>query len=300
MTRPSNLLQAVRNPFYVTRGIGARDSAILWHDGVLHCFYTGSYQGADTYFSHIEHLCTRDFVTWERCPDVVSDPPIFWSVGNVIRVKDEWVLCMQDYRVPPGEKWAGDDARLWITKSPDLMKWGTPISINPGGCNVRWRPTRRQVDPFIVEHDGRYWCFYKGGGLGLLVSDDLLHWREASVDRPVFAPADTPDGSSMENPCVVRAGGEFVLFFSPNRKQRGIGMARSTDLIRWRDSRYLEFPKRSWMLGRGVPNAAMVIDVRADLGVWLMVFHSDDDEKVVHSGVLGLAWSENLTDWSCP
>jgi hypothetical protein len=44
----------------------------------------------------------------------------------------------------------------------------------------------------------------------------------------------------------------------------------------------------------------MVIDVRADLGVWLMVFHSDDDEKVVHSGVLGLAWSENLTDWSCP
>ncbi len=294
------MLSAIRNPILVPRGVGVRDAAILWHDGVLHCFYTASFQGNGTIVSHIEHVQSRDLRTWERCPDVVADPPVFWSVGNVIRAQGEWVLCMQDYRIPPGEKFAGDDARLWTARSADLMTWKPPVSINPGGANVRWRPTKRQIDPFIVGHAGRYWCFYKGGGLGLLASDDLVHWTEACVDRPAFAPADTPDGSSMENPCVVRDGDEFVLFFSPNRKQRGIGVARSTDLIAWHDSRYLDFPKRPWMLGRGVPNAAMVIDVRADLGVWLMVFHSDDDEHVLHSGVLGLAWSENLVDWNCP
>lgn len=296
--RPSSPLQAVRNPFCVPRGIGARDSAIHWHDGVLHCFYTASYQGPDTYFSHIEHLCTRDLVNWERCPDVVSDPPIYWSVGNVIRALGEWVLCMQDYRVPPGEKWAGDDARLWITKSPDLMKWGTPISINPEGCRVNWRPTRRQVDPFIVEHNGRYWCFYKGGGLGLLVSEDLVHWEEACVDRPAFAPSDTPDNSTVENPCVVRDGEEYVLFFVPMRPG-GIGIARSKNLVQWHDARYLDFPQAPWMNGCR-PNAPMVIDTRGDLGAWLMVLDSGGPKGVPHSGSLGLAWSENLVDWTCP
>lgn len=213
----SGLLKAIRNPFYVPRGIGARDAAILWHDGALHCFYTGSYQGKETFYSHIEHIRTRDLATWERCPDVVADPPVYWSVGNVIRAHGEWVLCMQDYRVPPGEKWAGDDARLWITRSADLMTWQPPVSINPVGAQVNWRPGRRQIDPFLVEHDGRCWCFYKGGGLGLLVSDDLIAWREACVDRPAIGPMDTPDGCTMENPCVVRDGDEFVLFFAPNR-----------------------------------------------------------------------------------
>ena len=297
-SQPSSLLKAVRNPFFVPNGIGARDAAILWHDGELHCFFTGSYQGKETFYSHIEHIRTRDFATWERCPDVVSEPPIFWSVGNVIRAHGEWVLCMQDYRVPPGEKWAGDDARLWLVKSPDLMTWGTPVCMRPEGCTVNWRPTRRQVDPFLVEHDNRYWCFYKGGGLGLLVSDDLAHWEEACPDRPAFAPSDTPDNGTVENPCVVRDGDEFVLFFVPMRAG-GIGMARSRNLVQWHDCRYLDFPRAPWMNGCK-PNAPMVIDTRADLGVWLMVLHSAEPEGVPHTGSLGLAWSTNLIDWACP
>lgn len=64
-----------------------------------------------------------------------------------------------------------------------------------------------------MEHAGRYWCFYKTAGcLGLMVSDDLRHWEEASPDRPVLGPADTPDGASVENPCVVRDGAEYVMF----------------------------------------------------------------------------------------
>ena len=96
----------------------------------------------------------------------------------------------------------------------------------------------------------------------------------------------------------MRDGDEFALFFAPCRKQRGIGIARSKDLTHWYRARYLASPQRSWMLGP--PNAAMVIDTRAELGVWLMVFHTDEDERVPHSGVLGLAWSRDLTDWQCP
>jgi len=295
-----NLLDNIQNPICTPRGVGVRDAAILWHEGVLHCFYTASFQGEGTIISQIEHIQSRDLRNWERCPDVVTDPPVFWSVGNVIRANNEWVLCMQDYRIPIGEKWAGDDARLWLTRSADLMTWGDPVSMNPVGAQVQWRPTQRQIDPYIVEHEGRYYCFYKGGGLGLLVSEDLITWKEASPERPVFSAQDTPDGSGMENACVVRDGDEFVLFFAPNRVQRGVGTARSKDLFHWYDTRYFDLPKRPWMIGHQVANAAMVVDARQDLGAWLMVFHSDDDEVTPHSGVLALAWSENLVDWHCP
>ena len=155
----------IKNPFLVPQGVGVRDAAIHWHDGVLHCFYTASYRGEGTIVSHIEHVCSRDLITWARCPDVVADPPVFWSVGNVIRAQGAWILCMQDYRIPPGEKFAGDDARLWITRSADLMTWQPPVSINPGGAQVNWRPGARSIRSWSSTTDGTG-ASTKAGGWG--------------------------------------------------------------------------------------------------------------------------------------
>jgi len=296
---------AIENPFLKPYGgIGVRDAALVHHDGILYCFYTASYWNGETFISNIDLVSTRDLVNWTRPRHVVAAPPVFWSPGNVLRVHGDWMLCMQDYRVKPGELFAGDDARLWLARSRDLLNWGQPEPMNPAGARVKWSDTARQIDPFLVEHDGRYWCFYKGsiptgnGSLGLLVSEDLRQWTEVCVDRAAIGPADTPDGSAVENPCVVRDGDEFVLFFSPCRRARGIGVARSGDLIHWRDVRYLEFPKPSWI--RHGPNAAMVIDQRAEYGRWLMVLHADRDGEGPHGGILGLAWSEDLEHWVCP
>jgi predicted GH43/DUF377 family glycosyl hydrolase len=214
-------------------------------------------------------------------------------------------MVHQSYPVPPGQKYGGPDCRLWLSRSDDLVNWGRPEPLNPGGAKVRWTGISRQIDGYIVPHDGRYWCLYKGssweagkGGLGLMVSSDLRTWEEASPDRPVIGPRDTPDGSAVENPCVLKVGGEFRCFFAPCRSHRVIGAARSDDLLVWRDVRYLDVQEPAW-LWEGF-NAPFVLDMRNVCGKWLMVFHTDRDSVIVHTGIIGLAWSDDLEHWHCP
>jgi hypothetical protein len=126
-----------------------------------------------------------------------------------------------------------------------------------------------------------------------MVSDDLVEWMEASRDRPVLGSDDTPDGATVENPCVVRDGGEFVMFFAPCRKGRGIGVARSDDLFHWRDVRYLGFPDLPW--AEGGPTAAMVLDLRDVCGEWVMAFHGERPGP--HAAALGIAHSPDMEHW---
>ena len=289
-----------RNPFLKPSGgrIGVRDSALHYHDGVLRCFFTASYWNGETFRSQIQSVQTTDLVTWTQPTPIFTNPPTFWSVGNVLFVDGCWVMCMQSYPIEPFHSYAGEESRLWISRSPDLSRWQTPVSMNPQGARLRWTDSRRQIDPFFIRHLDQYWCFYKcSGSLSALVSTDLSAWREASPDRPLLSRNDTPDNVNVENPCILRHGDEFVLFFSACRDPHAIGTARSTDLLHWRDVRYLEFPSRPWM-PQG-PNGAMTIDLRAECGKWLMVLHADWS-LMPHSGFLALAWSEDLEHWTCP
>ena len=86
------------------------------------------------------------------------------------------------------------------------------------------------------------------------------------------------------------------MFFAPCRTGRGVGVARSDDLLNWRDVRYLDFPELAW--APAGPTAAMVLDLRAECGVWLMAFHGE--RRGPHSAAIGLAWSEDLDRWHCP
>lgn len=182
-------------------------------------------------------------------------------------------------------------------ESEDLIDWNEPYLLEARGCQANWCKSKRQIDPYLVRHDDKFWCFYKSEGqLGLLVSDDLKVWREASPDAPVLSAAQTPDGSSVENACVVREGEEWALFFAPCRTGRGIGTARSMDLIHWREVRYLDFPTLPW--APGGPTAAMVLDTREERGNWTMFFHGD--RQAPHGAALGWATGEDLENWRCP
>ncbi len=176
-------------------------------------------------------------------------------------------------------------------ESRDVYTWSEPRLLQPSGCKAAWATSRRQIDPYLVEHGGQFWCFYKTDGcLGLLASPDLHDWQEASPTRPVLSAEETPDGSSVENPCVVKDGDTLVLFFSPCRTGRGIGGARSDNLVTWRDVRYLDFPDLPW--APGGPSAAMVLDTRTERGHWTMFFHGD--RQGPHGAALGTAWSDDL------
>lgn len=274
--------------------IATRDPAGFFHDGIYHCFHTAVEHRDDRYELFVDVTRSPDLTTWSVPRRLTSAGLNFSSPGNVLWHRDRWMLCVQSYPTKPGQAYGSDESRLWLMESFDLEAWSEPVLLQPAGCRTNWTKSRRQIDPYLVHHDGQFWCFYKTDGqLGLLVSNDLQSWDEASPDRPVLSTAQTPDGSTVENPCVISHDGEFRLFFSPCRDGRGVGVARSTDLQHWDDVRYLDFPPLPW--APGGPTAAMVLDTRAERGEWTMFFHGDRAKP--HGAALGLAWSDDLENW---
>ncbi len=287
----------IRNPVLDREpAVSARDPAMVLHDGVVRCFHTAVERGQGSYRLFVDVAESTDLAHWSNLRRLTRSTLNFSSPGNVLRVGDRWLLCIQSYPIPPGEVYGSEESRLWLMASHDLVNWTEPRPLAPQGCRACWSKSRRQVDPYIMTHDSRYWCFYKTDGcLGLLVSTDLANWQEASPGRPVLSRDDTPDGSTVENPCVVFDGREFVLFFSPCRRGRGIGVARSDDLLHWRGVRYLELPPLPW--APGGPTAAFVADWREPFGRWIMAFHGERDAP--HRAALALARSDDLEHWCC-
>ena len=294
-------LTSTPTPFLDLGAAAARDPALVFDGERLRCYYTLAEQSAGHYWLSVEVVDTRDLQTWSHPRRLTVSPLNFSSPGNALRVGNEWVLCVQSYPIDPGEKYGNETSRLWLMRSPDLQNWSEPRMIYPQGCQVRWTASQRQIDPYLVRHAGNFYCFYKTGGqLGLLVSPDLDHWQEASPDRPVLGAGDTPDGVTVENPCVVEAPGGYAMIFAPCRPLRGIGLAYSTDLLRWQDVHYLDFPALPW--ADNGPTAGMVLDLRRETGRWLMAFHGERaaHQTNAHSAALALAWGEDLENWVLP
>ncbi len=293
-------LQAIKNPILdLAPMVFPRDPLLVEHDGVYRCWYTAAETRPDGFQLHLDEIRSTDLVNWSAPRRLLDDPLGFSSPGSMIRHGNRWVMALQSYPIPPGHDWADDSARLWLMESDDLENWDPPRQLKPEGCTANWAKSRRQIDPCIVAHDGKFWCFYKTDGqLGLLVSDDLQEWEEALPDRPVLSRKDTPDKVTLENVCLLRDGGEWLMFFSPCRDGRGVGMARSRNLLDWHGVRYVDFPAVDW--AHNGPTAPMVIDRRENLGVWLMIFHGEDRRANPHGAALGLAWSRDLIKWTLP
>ena len=274
-----------------------RDPLVLHEAGMWRVFHTAVRPTATGYALRIDVAESTDLATWSVRTLFPEAAENFSSPGSILRVGDAWVLCLQSYPIDPGALWGNEQARLWLSTSRDLRTWSPPRPILVSGELPAWTSSLRKIDPFLIAHGGRYWCLYKAvGQLGLLVSDDLNTWSDVSLQAPVFAARQTPDGSTIENPCVVAVDGRFALFFSPCREGRGIGLAWSDDLHKWGEVEYLDFPALPW--APGGPTAAMVIDRRAAEGGWLMAFHGDrPTPENGHGAAIAFARSDDLRTW---
>ena len=294
-------LSSTPTPFLDLGTAAARDPALVYDGQRLRCYYTLVERSGARYQLSVEVVETRDLQTWSPPRRLTVSPLNFSSPGNALRVGDEWVLCVQSYPVDPGGVYGNETSRLWLMRSPDLQDWSEPYIIYPQGCQARWAASHRQIDPYLVRCSGNFYCFYKTGGqLGLLVSPDLDHWQEASPDCPVLGTGDTPDGATVENPCVVEVPGGYAMVFAPCRPMRGIGLAYSSDLLRWQDVHYLDFPVLPW--ADNGPTAGMVLDLHCETGRWLMAFHGERtaQQSNAHSAALALAWGGDLEHWVLP
>lgn len=276
-----------------------RDPAVVCHAGWLRLFFTLVKVEPDgRAFSYCAWSKSRDLASW-------SEPVIFTprdqklnygSPGNVVRHGGDWVLCLQTYPRPNGEKYGNADARIWTMRSKDLERWSEPELLRVKGADVPQGKMGRMIDPFLLEdkdEPGKWWCFFKQNGVSRSWTRDFKVW--------------TFDGHAPagENACVLIDGGGYVLFHSPDN---GIGVKRSVDLRHWSDEGVLTLGQAGWPWAQGRLTAGFVIDLRRtpEIGKALMFFHgSDFPEKSPKGGFdnfasIGIAWSDDLWHWCWP
>jgi len=277
-----------------------RDPAVLYHEGIFYLFHSLVRKESDgVYFWYIGLSKSEDLIDWTE-PEALTprDQYLnFSSPGSVVRAGEEWVLCMQTYPTPHGMVHAGDDARIWITRSRDLETWSGPEILLVEGPGVPMERMGRSIDAFLVgdrDEAGKWWCFYKyrQEGIRFAWSGDLLTW--------------TPFGrvEAGENPCVVMDGADYVLFHSPGN---GIGVMRSPDLVEWRDAGRITLGQTRWSWAEGRLTAGFVLDLRHDPGIgkYLLFFHGSSKEgkeqwRAHGAASIGVAWSDDLVDWNWP
>jgi hypothetical protein len=294
-------LSAIPSPI-VFRGDATaayRDPTVIYHDGWFRLFFTLVKVEPDKRpFSYTAWSKSRDLIHWSE--PVVFTPRDqnlnFGSPGSIIRHDGQWVLCLQTYPRPNGERYGNASSRIWMMRSEELETWGEPELLRVKGPNVPMDEMGRMIDAYLLEdkdQPGKWWCFYKQAGMSMSWSRDLKTWTYAGRT------------AAGENACVIIDDDEYVLFHSP---ANGIGVKRSNDLKTWRDEGVLTLGQPTWAWAQGRLTAGFVLDLRKDpmVGKALMFFHgSDFAESDPRGGFdnfasIGLAWSDDLKTWTWP
>jgi hypothetical protein len=296
----SPLLRSLHSPvlFAGDETTAYRDPAAIYHHGSFYLYFT---------FIRLEERETYSYVAWSKSRDLQqwTEPKIitprdksleFSSPGDVVWTEDGWVLCLQTYPRPNGERYGNKNSRVWTMHSQDLEHWSTPELLRVKGPDVSERDMGRMIDPYILKDKdvpGKWWCFYKQNGISMSYSWDLSTWTYAGRT------------SAGENPCVIVDKGDYVLFHSP---ANGIGMKRSNDLVNWRDDGLLTLGQKDWPWAYGRLTGGFVLDLRSEpwVGRALMFFHgSQFPEEDPRGGFnnfasIGVAWSGDLHEWFWP
>jgi predicted GH43/DUF377 family glycosyl hydrolase len=294
-------LRALNSPiiFHGDAHTAYRDPAALYNDGWFYLFFSvNNIESNGDTFQRTAWSKSRDLISWTK-PDIFTprDKSLnYSSPGDVIRFNNQWVLCLQTYPRPQGERYGNKSSRIWIMRSDDLEHWGPAELLRVKGPDVPVEKMGRMIDPFLLQDKDdptKWWCFFKQNGQSYSWSHDLKNWTFAGSVH------------AGENACVVVVNNQYVLFHSP---ANGIGVKRSSDLKTWQDDGVLTLGQRDWPWAAGRITAGFVLDGRSIPGVgkYLMFFHGSQYPEVDPRGgfdnfaSIGIAWSSDLAHWEWP
>lgn len=129
-----------------------------------------------------------------------------------------------------------DELHLAHATAPALLGPWTkqPFALS---TDAAWGETHLWA-PHVIEHDGRYWMFYCGGGsalesyrLHLATSDDCVTWTR-HPDNPLVV-----DGYAARDPMVFRYRGRWLMYYTATSEPEGgnhiVAAATSDDLVHW-------------------------------------------------------------------
>jgi hypothetical protein len=276
-----------------------RDPLIIYAEEKFWLFYSLATNETDSIiqgkaFWQIAYSTSEDLKTWST-PKFITPKNLdlnYSSPGSITKDGDEWVLALQTYPTPNGEKFGNKNSRLWTMRSKNLKHWSTPQLMMFMGSNVLSKDMPRMIDPCIIQdkdQSEKWWCFSKiNSSVNMSWSKDLITWNyEGFVE-------------GGENSCVIVNDDKYILFHSP---ENGIGMKQSSNLRNWQDIAYSTLGQSDWPWSQGRITAGFVLDARniPNIGKYLMVFHGekDKDSFTVNCNI-GIAWSDDLKTWNWP
>jgi len=272
-----------------------RDPACIYHNGVFRIYYTYWLKDDDgKIYSYVALSKSRDLAHWSK-PKILTPKNLnlnFSSPGDIIRYHNEWILCLQTYPTPNGEKYGNKNCRIWIMRSKDLENWGPAELLRVKGPDVPFEKMGRLIDAYLIEdkdEPGKWWCFFDDNAANMSYSYDLKTWTYFKR---------MPCG---ENPCVLIDNDEYLLIYDPKDEGRGAGMMRSKDMVEWRDVKErIPLGGDQWTWAPGGIGAAFVMDLRDEpsIGKYLMFFQAGPGFKDNVS--IGIAWSDDLKHWDWP
>ncbi|MCC8096431.1 MAG: hypothetical protein LIP05_14470 [Tannerellaceae bacterium] len=279
-----------------------RDPAVLFHNNRFYLFYTYVTIESDSIFQYTALSESGNLTDWTP-PRILTprDQRLnYSSPGNIIRFRDEWILCLQtyprpDYTVDQMPRFGTGDARIFIMRSKDLVNWSEP-ELLPVKGNIPEKEMGRMIDPYLIEdkdHPGKWWCFYKQNGVSMFYTTNFKDWTFHGYTE------------SGENVCVLNENGEYILFHSP---KNGIAMKKSKNLSDWEDyGELITLGQEEWEWAKGRITAGTVINLkdRPDIRKYVMFFHgsgplTEEEGDFDKNSSIGIAWSEDLLQWEWP
>lgn len=84
------------------------------------------------------------------------------SHSNIIRYKNEWVLCRQTYPRPhytvnQMPRFGTGDARIFLMRSPCLRHWSVPELLRVKGPGVDRKSLGRVIGPYLLPDPPWHW-----------------------------------------------------------------------------------------------------------------------------------------------
>ncbi len=281
-----------------------RNPAVLFHEGTFYLFFSIVEVEKDgKIFDYTAWSSSRDLLTWT--PPVKITPRDqslnYCAPGNIIRFRNQWVLCLQTYPRPgltiqQPVRYGDATAHIFIMKSRDLVHWNQPELLKVKGPEVPVDQMGRMIDAYLLEdkdEKGKYWCFYKQKGVSMSYSYDLENWTWFG------------NTEAGENVCVLVENNEYILFHSPSN---GMGILKSADLKTWRKwGDLITLGQSGWNWAKGRITAGVVINLKNVKGIenYLMFFHgsgplTENQGDFDKNASIGVAWSSDLVNWHWP
>lgn len=268
-----------------------RDPAAFFFNGTCYLYFTYVDDFCDGPWLHIGETESKDLIHWS--PVRILTPRDkrlnYSSPGNIISVGDDFVMCLQTYCRENGEKYGNENCRLYTMRSQDLVSWSAPELIRVKGPDVPINNMGRMIDPYLVNKDDEWWCFYKQNGVSYSRSKDLKTWTFMGCT------------DAGENSCVVPLGNKYRMFSSP---ENGIRVMDSSDLIHWKKTgNDIFLGQDEWDWAHGRLTAAFVIRNEFECidCKYIMFFHAsvqDESEDFDKNASIGIAYSNDLETWT--